>query len=191
MTALRLRLRIESMNDQFRDNVPLLKAIGEVQESATSIDRDIGFLSWELRPTELETFGLVDALSSFVREWSKQHGIPAEFHAYTASFDYKGDRLPEPIETNLYRITQKALSNVKKHSSARNVSVLLHMKQIITLIIEDDGTGFDHEREVLDRSTSGGLISMQERAALLKGDLEIDSGQTGTTIMARIPLTES
>src|SRR5436190_102113 len=81
-----LRMRIASLTDECRDNTSLTKAISEVQESALSIDRDIGFLSWELRPTELENFGLVNALGSFVREWSNQHGIAAEFHSYSASF---------------------------------------------------------------------------------------------------------
>jgi len=186
-----LRMRIESLTDECGDNPKLSRSIGEVQESAMSIDRDIGFLSWELRPTELENFGLVNALGSFVREWSNQHGIAAEFHAFTAAFDYEDNRLPEPVETNLYRIAQEALNNVRKHAEARNVSVLLQMKDAVTLIIEDDGLGFENDAESIDRLTPGGLglISMQERAALLKGDLEIDSSLGGgTTIRARVPL---
>lgn len=189
MTAL--RLRIESLSEDCKDNHDLTRSIAEVSESAKDIDRDIGFLSWELRPTELENLGLVNALSSFVREWSKHHGIAAEFHAYTASFNFDDDRLPEPVETNLYRIAQEALNNIRKHADAQNVSVLLQMKENLTLIIEDDGLGFERSGDWLDRSTPGrlGLISMQERAALLKGDLEIDSSRGGgTTVRARIPL---
>ena len=189
MTAL--RLRIESLTEECGDNATLAKAIDEVGESAMSIDRDIGFLSWERRPTELENFGLVNALSSFVREWSKQHGIAAEFHSYAASFDFQDERLPEPIETNLYRITQEALNNVRKHAGARNVSVLLQVRENVTLIIEDDGLGFDRSGDWRDNSKPGGLglISMQERAALLKGDLEIDTTRgSGTTVRARVPL---
>ena len=189
MTAL--RLRIESLTDECKDNDPLLRSIDEVKQTAVSIDRDIGFLSWELRPTELENFGLVNALSTFVREWSRQHGIAAEFHAYTAAFEYKEGRLPEPIETNLYRITQEALNNVRKHAKAQNVSVLLQVRENVTLIIEDDGHGFDRSGDWRDSSKPGslGLISMQERAALLKGDLEIDTSRgNGTTVRARVPL---
>jgi PAS domain S-box-containing protein len=187
-----LRMRIESLTDECGENASLSRSIGEVQESAMSIDRDIGFLSWELRPTELENFGLVNALSSFVREWSNQHGIAAEFHSYTAAFEYEGNRLSEPVETNLYRIAQEALNNVRKHADARNVSVLLQMKDVVTLIIEDDGLGFENDEESIDRTKPGGLglVSMQERAALLKGDLEIDSScGSGTTVRARVPLT--
>jgi signal transduction histidine kinase len=189
MTAL--RLRIESLTDDCLDNEKLTRSINEVKENAISIDRDISFLSWELRPTELENFGLVNALSSFVREWSKQHGIVAEFHVYTASFDYEANRLPEPVETNLYRITQEALNNIRKHANATSVSVLLQVKKEVTLIIEDDGHGFDRSGDWREHGKPGalGLISMQERAALLKGDLEIDTSRgNGTTVRARVPL---
>jgi PAS domain S-box-containing protein len=190
MTAL--RLQIESLTNDCKDDLRLAKAINDVKDSAVEIDRDIGFLSWELRPTELENFGLVNALSTFVREWSRQHGIAAEFHAFTASFDYEDERLPEPIETNLYRITQEALNNIRKHAAARNVSVLLQVNEQVTLIIEDDGLGFESSGDWRDSSKPGGLglLSMQERAELLKGDLEIDSSRGGgTTVRARVPLS--
>jgi PAS domain S-box-containing protein len=189
MTAL--RLKIETLTDDCVGNKSLATAMNEVKESAVTIDRDIGFLSWELRPTELENFGLANALSTFVREWSKQHGIAAEFHAFSATFDYEQERLPEPVETNLYRIAQEALNNVRKHAAATNVSVLLQVKENVTLIVEDDGLGFDRSGEWAMRASPGslGLISMQERAELLKGDLEIDSSRgSGTTVRARVPL---
>jgi PAS domain S-box-containing protein len=189
MTAL--RLQIESLTDECKEDDRLTKAINDVKASAVGIDRDLSFLSWELRPTELEDLGLVNALGSFVREWSRQHGIAAEFHAFTASFEYEDERLPEPIETNLYRITQEALNNVRKHAAARNVSVLLQVKEQVTLIIEDDGLGFESSGDWRDGSKPGrlGLLSMHERTALLKGDLEIDSSRgSGTTVRARVPL---
>ena len=189
MTAL--RLRIESLSDECRDNETLARSIDEVKQNAINIDRDISFLSWELRPTELENFGLVNALSSFVREWSQQHGIVAEFHVYTASFDYEANRLPEPVETNLYRITQEALNNIRKHANASNVNVLLQVRENVTLIIEDNGIGFERSGDWRNSTKPGGLglVSMQERAALLKGDLEIDTSRgNGTTVRARVPL---
>ena len=186
MTAL--RLQIGGLSQQKIADADLATAIDDVQNAASHIDRDIGFLSWELRPTELEDLGLVDALSSFVREWSTQYGIAAEFH--TSKFDAEEveNRLSQSAETNLYRIVQEALNNVLKHAEAENVSVLLQQrKDHLVLITEDDGCGFEREIDVNPRGL--GLIGMQERAALLKGDLEIDSERgAGTTVMVRIPL---
>ncbi len=190
MTAL--RLSIESLTDKCADNPTLGNAIGELQASASHIDRDIGFLSWELRPTELEDLGLVDALSSFVREWSRQHGIATEFHPSRIGTEDNYGRLDLSIETNLYRIVQEALNNVLKHSEAKNVSVLLQRrKDHIVLIIEDNGLGFEPQHDYSTSTKPGGhgLVGMHERAALLNGTLEIDTRPgSGTTILAQIPI---
>jgi PAS domain S-box-containing protein len=191
MTAL--RLRIESMTERTSDGNGVSTAVEEVRAAASQVDRDIGFLSWELRPTELEELGLEDALRSFVREWSDQYGIEGQFQA-SHSTDYPATgRLPIALETNLYRIAQEALNNIHKHADATKVSVLLQQDHgAILLIIEDNGVGFEN----IHRSDAGtgkrqlGLIGMRERAALLKGTIEIDSDPDagGTTVLVRVPL---
>jgi signal transduction histidine kinase len=183
MTAL--RLKIGSLTPDQNGS----KALSEVQQDAVNIDRDIGFLSWELRPTELEELGLDNSLATFVREWSDQHGIAANFHSSTAMGKQtleRAGRLPVPVETNLYRIVQEALNNVLKHAKAKKVDVLLQRdRENISLIIEDDGKGFDPDQ---NGHRGLGLIGMNERAALLKGTCEIDSSMDGgTTIIVRVP----
>ena len=190
MTAL--RLRIEALKDGFSDGARLDQVIESVQISAAQIDRDIAYLSWELRPTELENLGLVDALGSFVREWSRQYGIEAEFHISQPDAANLQDRLPQNIETNIYRIVQEALNNVLKHADAKEVNVLLHIrKDHIVLIVEDDGRGFDRNTGSLDANRLGGqgIIGMRERAAVMNGVLEIGSKHgDGTTLVVKIPL---
>ena len=190
MTAL--RLRIEALSEKCTENLDLKNAIGSVQASAMEIDRDISFLSWELRPTELEDLGLGDALKSFLREWSTQYGISAEFQASKTGSGADGGRLPHAVETNLYRIAQEALNNVLKHSGADRVNVLLqHKPESIVLIVEDNGEGFDSEEFSSSMTSPGGLglVGMLERAAILKGTLEIDSAPgKGTSVRAEIPL---
>lgn len=189
MTAL--RLQIETLGKQLENGADVSATIDQVKRAAMRIDRDIGFLSWELRPTELEKLGLVDALRTFVREWSQQYGIDADFQMTRSGSNGNG-RLPEAVETNLYRIAQEALNNVLKHAEAKEVNVLLQQrKDDLVLIVEDDGRGFERApRRPGGIGPSGlGLIGMQERAASLKGTLEIDSSNgRGTTIMARIPV---
>ncbi len=92
---------------------------------------------------------------------------------------------------SLYRIVQEALNNVLKHAGAQNVSVLLQKQDgHLSLIIEDDGRGFDPDQDTIDTTShKSGLIGMGERAALLNGKLEIDSSPgAGTTVHARIPI---
>jgi len=188
MTAL--RLKIESIVQQSTDAFSLHNIVDEIRQYATLIDRDIAFLSWELRPTELEQLGLEDALGSFVREWSNQYGIEAEFHSNLTAAGAETVRLPQNAETNLYRIVQEALNNAVKHADPGNVCVLLQrQKDHLVLVIEDDGAGFDQSSTAGPDARRGlGLVGMQERAALLKGTLEIESQPgKGTTVLARVP----
>ena len=180
MTAL--RLKVEALARKCGDAHDLILEFADVQRAAVEIDRDLGFLSWELKPTELEELGLVNALSSFVREWSTQYDIPAEFHSTLA----REPELTRQTETNLYRIAQEALNNVLRHADAKAVNVMLQQQRShLVFIVEDDGRGFDQAAD----STHGlGLAGMRERAALLKGNLEVESHRgEGTTIIVRIP----
>ena len=186
-----LRFQLESLIDSCGSDPKLNAKAEKVRGIASEIDQDIGFLSWELKPTELEHVGLEDALKSFTREWSKQYGIAAEFQT-NRSGDALGVRLPRTIETNLYRIVQEGLNNVVKHSGAGKVSVILHLgTEILVLIIEDNGWGFDlaeaqsHGEGVLK---GHGLIGMRERAAMFGGSLEVESQPgIGTTILVSMP----
>ena len=93
------------------------------------------------------------------------------------------------IETALYRIGQEALNNVAKHAQARNAMVLLDRTAArVSLIVEDDGIGFDVAQQSGLRHRFG-VTGMRERARLLGGELDIESTGKGTTIVARIPLS--
>jgi two-component system sensor histidine kinase UhpB len=160
-----------------RERVEALEAI------ARQLDRDVDQLVWELRPTALDDLGLRAALTNYVQDWSKRVGIAA--HLHTSGF--WDNRLRSDAETTLYRIAQEALTNVAKHSGAGTVEVILERRaDQVVLIVEDDGVGFDTADE--DRASHGfGLVGMQERAALVGANVEIESavGQ-GTTILVRM-----
>ena len=183
-----LRLKLEAVKLMCGDNSSLCEQVGQAQQHAKQIDGDVSFLAFELRPTVLDDLGLVAALANFVRQWSRNYGIPAEFHS--AKIGKK--RLLPDVETNLYRIAQEALSNTLKHSKATKANVLFERRrEHFVLIVEDDGIGFDPEAQVNKVTQSGkglGLIGMRERASLVSGTLEIESVPgRGTTIFVRVP----
>ena len=124
LTALRLKL--ESIRSNHADSPTLVDEIKSTQEIASRVDRDVNFLSWELRPTELEELGLRDALGSFIREWSMNYKINPHFQAGNGF----NARLGETFETNIYRIVQEGLNNILKHADAKNVEVLLNNERI-------------------------------------------------------------
>jgi two-component system sensor histidine kinase NreB len=159
--------------------------VEQVQELAQKLDYSVDFLAWELRPVGLDDLGLRIALANYVKEWSVFAGLAADFH--TSGLDEQ--RLSMGTEVNLYRIAQEALNNVTKHAQAKHVDVLLERRdQQVVLIVEDDGIGFDVEKQ-LNVYSSMGVMGMRERAALIGGSLEIESStKDGTTIFVRAPL---
>jgi PAS domain S-box-containing protein len=183
-----IRLKIERIASLLGDDHPAAEEVEALREQAEKMDADVGFLSWELRPTELDFLGLSDALKSFTSEWSRQYGIRAEYHAVPTASE---ESLPGDMETSLYRIVQEALNNILKHAEAKNVSVLYHRSHTgVSLIIEDDGKGFNPDVTLRAPGAGGlGVIGMRERAELLGGTFDVESFPgKGTTVVCRIPL---
>lgn len=185
LTALRLNL--ESLSEDCLKYEDLCEKITRVKTIAKRLDANVDFLAWELRPAAIEDLGLLTAIKNYVKEWSLQFNIPAEFH--TTGLDKA--EFPLEVEVNLYRITQEALNNTCKYASAKQTNVLLERRDTnITLIIEDDGVGFDVKKATTLKNGKGlGLIGMRERAVLVGGKFEIESEcGIGTTIFVRVPL---
>jgi signal transduction histidine kinase len=173
-----------------------LRAIEESatpEETRTALERarrtvvqtlqDVRRLAVELRPKALDDFGLVPALRRLAEAFSEQTGIHVEVESNIGD-----ERLPNEVETALYRIVQEALTNVVKHARASNVSVLVTRKDgSVGAVIEDDGRGFERENV---RDAGLGLVGMEERVALLNGSLQIESSEgAGATIVVDVPLT--
>ena len=155
--------------------------IGALRDLVVSTLQDVRRLAVELRPSALDDFGLVTALERLTESFAEQSRIPVDFQSALPP-----ERLPEEVETALYRIVQESLTNVVKHARATRVSVLLTRKNgAVAAVVEDDGRGFD---PTAVREDGFGLVGMRERIASLGGRLEIESGKAGTTIAAEVPL---
>jgi two-component system, NarL family, sensor histidine kinase UhpB len=166
----------------------------EVREQVTNARTLIGhclgqikLLLYDLRPSVLDDFGLSPALRWYVQS----HLNAAGLEVVTDLDDAEG-RLPPTVETALYRIAQESLANVVRHARATRVLVRLETKpNYVTLLVADNGTGFDPQSVPAD--TQGrygvGLMSMRERSTALHGTLNIDTaaGQ-GTRVHVVIPL---
>jgi len=146
---------------------------------------DVQRIARGLRPSVLDDLGLSEALARMAADATRSNGIAVKVNAICTR-----PRLPDAVETALYRIAQEALSNAQKHGAARSLSILLtETPSRVQLIIEDDGRGFD----VQQRPPAGhfGLVGMQERAALLGGTVSLESRMGyGTTVHVSIPLDE-
>ncbi len=161
----------------------LADSIGLVERTLQQV-RD---LSLDLRPSVLDDLGLVPALEWQADRLARKAGLRARVRAEGVP-----GRLAPELETACFRVAQEALTNVVRHARARQVSLELRQDDSqITLTVRDDGRGFDvqaaHERA--RGGGSMGLLGMRERAALVGGNLSLESAPgRGTEIRARFPL---
>ncbi len=157
--------------------------LNELRAMAREAMLDMRLLIFELRPPVLEEEGLVIALQTRLEAVEARSGVHAHF--YTSG----ERRLPLPLETELYRIAQEALTNVVKHARAKQVTISLHFdKTQVCLEIEDDGVGFETAVSTslgtsVDHSGGMGLRGIQERVEKINGDLLVQSTPGQGTIL--------
>ncbi|HXH98084.1 MAG TPA: GAF domain-containing sensor histidine kinase [Gaiellaceae bacterium] len=179
LTSILLALR--SIEEAPSDE-EMRSAVREVRDLVRSTLQDVRQLAVELRPKALDDFGLVAALERLTESFVEQTGIAVEFQTALPE-----GRLQAEAETALYRIVQESLTNIVKHARASRVSVVLTRKDdSVSVIVEDDGVGFEPGRA---REGGLGLVGMRERVGLLGGRLTVESRPgAGTTFVAEVPL---
>lgn len=139
----------------------------------------------DLRPPALDDFGLLAALRTHAQPFAARLGIPVHVNG-----DEIEPRLAISVETALFRITQEALTNIAKHAHAHRVVINLDSNPgRVTLVIADDGTGFD-AGQGNPRPESWGLRNMRERAQAMDADLRIESSPgKGTRVIVEVSRT--
>lgn len=159
--------------------------MAELRQLVDETLADVRLLSRELRPSALDDLGLAAALERYVAEFGVRYPtLSVDLHCTLAQ------RLSPNIETSLYRIIQEAMTNCARHSHASTLSVVVTERAgVVHAIVEDNGMGFDAE-SIRRAGGSVGLHSMTERAELLNGSLETESGDEGTTIYIQIPIQQ-
>jgi signal transduction histidine kinase len=148
-------------------------------------------ISANLRPTTLDDLGLMATIQWYLRQFRRMYGN-INVH-YSTEIDERD--VPEAMKIIIYRIVQEGLSNAEKHSEAKKVKLQLKLtqdKHAITLILEDNGQGFNVE-EILsskDPLSGYGLTAMRERCEIFGGSFHIESRLgKGTKINAVLPIS--
>ena len=140
-----------------------------------------------LRPPLLDDLGLGPALTLAGRQFGEHAGVNC-----TVKVDDTDCLNPEQA-TQLYRITQEALTNIARHAGAQRVWIAGEVAReaqsgIYRLAIEDDGCGMA-QAGTPPITTSLGLVSMRERASLAGGSLQVGSGRDGgVRVEVNLPL---
>ena len=142
----------------------------------------VGNISRTLRPSTLESFGIIAAVEIEVKEFEQRTGIKCTFNHID-----QGVMLAADASIALFRIAQEALTNIMKHAQASRVQVdICNLEDCLSLLIRDNGCGLtEADRR---KPNSFGLRGIQERVAHFGGDVRVSATPGGgTTVAVFIP----
>ncbi|HZI48050.1 MAG TPA: sensor histidine kinase, partial [Pyrinomonadaceae bacterium] len=161
----------------------LVTELDQLRETANELTNDVRTLSHQLHPEVLEHLGLVTALESYISNFKEEEEIDVKLTA-----EIGAERLPFDISICLYRVVLEALRNVSRHSGATSAAISLKRSDgVLELRVSDSGRGFNVE--TFKQGGGLGLVSIEERLRLLRGNCEIHSApERGTTLVASVPL---
>jgi two-component system sensor kinase len=164
------------------------RQVAALRELAREGIRTTRTMAWTLRPEGLEDLGIVGCVEQLVEDCARMFAIRIDLTTRGLAEPLEKP-LPGAVQTAVFRIIQEALTNVGRHSGAREASVLLvAADDRLRAVVEDNGVGFEPPP---DGGTSLGLSGMYERARLVGGRIAIESGLgTGTTVMAEVPVND-
>jgi PAS domain S-box-containing protein len=167
-----------------------MEAMGErIAQAQVQIEEEMeklrGLIS-ELRPAALDELGLAASVRDLADRTQAVYGLEVETVVDLPAAGEAAHRLDEEVETAAYRIVQESLNNAARHARASRVVVELARRNgVLEVSVSDDGSGFD----ATGAGSGFGLRGMRERAELLDGRIEIDSGAgRGTRVAAALPL---
>jgi signal transduction histidine kinase len=186
MLSINLNIIQNQLSAEVLENVGarLTDSMGLLKELAKNM-RDV---MDDLRPDVLDDYGLVPALRWYGTRFGKRTGVKVSVEE-----DDLPLRLPEEIESALFRISQEALTNVAKHAEAEEVILTIEKTgNMVCLTIKDDGKGFDLSSSQRSGKRPGwGHLIMQERAQAIGGQFHVESvpGE-GTKILVEVKSKE-
>lgn len=180
LTSLKVGLRLLELSAA--DPQFVQQTTASLQKQIDALMDSLHRLAANLRPVSLDHLGLVPALRQKLDELGSYNKLHVNFEALNLE-----QRLPGPVETSVYRIVQEALTNIVRHASATQVSLLLERRVgRVIAVIEDNGCGFNPEQA--EDSRRLGLLGMRERARMAGGQVIIESTPGGgTTVVVDIP----
>ena len=183
-----VKMRLRKVGERLAETAPASREILARCESllleAIEENRRI---ARNLRPSDLDEFGLAVACRKFCRELRSRGDLIVK-----CQISRQSTRLPPAVELNLFRIVQEAVNNIEKHAGARTVRLRIAFQgEAVMLRIQDDGRGFNVATPRFGRRKRQGigLTNIKQRADSLGGTCEVKSkpGQ-GTAITVIVPV---
>jgi len=184
LTALKFNL--ESINVSHVDAAAL--KVTRLKELLGNLIKEVRAVTFNLTPPELRDYGIVPALNKLTGQLSKLTGKNVLFENKT---DFSG-RFDSLVEINLYRVVQEAVNNALKYAQSNYILVQLnHSASMLSIVVDDDGIGFDRAYFEKKKEEGMGLFFMKERIHYINGRFFISStAKKGTRITINISLEQ-
>lgn len=181
-----LKFNIESIDPQ--DIEKTTAKVQNLKALTTNIIKGVRTATFNLTPPELTDHGIIPALNKLTEELAKLTGKEIVLFNKT---DFN-QRLDSLVEINVYRITQEAINNAIKYAESTHIILTLaHSAKILSIIIDDNGKGFNPDEVKKKRNGDGGMgmTFMRERMKYINGRLFVHSEiDKGTRITLNIPI---
>jgi PAS domain S-box-containing protein len=189
LAALGMNLSLvasENGNIAARAAKAVQESIGLVQD----LSRELRTISHLLHPPLLDEVGLASGLRSYMEGFTERSKIKVELQ-----LPEDLGRLPQDLETAIFRIVQECLTNIHRHSESAVAKIRISRSDSeVSLEVEDCGKGIPTEkREAMESGgmPGVGIRGMRERLRQLGGSLEINSTGRGTVVVARLPVASA
>lgn len=156
----------------------------ELKEMVRMSLGDVRRIIFDLRPMALDDLGLVPTLQKYIRTCEERIASSIDLVIFGAE-----PPLRSSVKAAIFRMVQECLNNIEKHAQAKAVQVKLEfLQESLSLVVKDDGVGFDLEKRMAN-GNSFGLLGMKERVQLLEGTVDVQSAPgEGTRVIFQIPL---
>ncbi|MGM0553987.1 MAG: histidine kinase [Pseudomonadota bacterium] len=173
-TLASLRFRVGALNESLPDDSPaeLRNEANTLWSSLAQANQELRELIRHFRAPPVSHQGLDIDIDQLITRFREETGVSAFMQK-----EWNPQRLPEEMETEVLRIVQEALCNIRKHADAQHVRVLLRNepRNQFLVLVEDDGCGAELEPTATDEGDHIGLSVMEKRAERLGADIRIES----------------
>lgn len=187
LTSIKMNMTLlgKELSDKL-DGVDITYFLDEIKSMSLLLDRSVKSVRKiisDLRPEVLVNLDLIDAIEWQVSEFNRLPGTKCIFNYNATKRNFNDE-----FTTTVFRIIQEALTNVRRHSDAKNVFINIESDiENFILFVKDDGIGIKDLQKI--KKKSFGLLGIRERAILLGGNLEIKSSAgAGTELIVRASL---
>ena len=188
-TLTALGLQLARIREDAKNDPVLSRNATNAEELVQHLAQEIRTTSYLLHPPLLDETGISSALGWYVQGLAERSSL-----AIDLKIPDNFGRLPSQIELFIFRLVQECLTNIHRHSGSKTALIRIAREEsTVEVEIEDQGKGMSPERltEIQSQGTGVGIRGMRERVRHLRGNLVIESNDSGTKVYATLPITTS